>query len=187
MCRQNSRNSWLQTRSSGYSGLRHFFLFEWGEEEAQARVLAELIYRLKSDRGRRAWEYYAEFIVKKSRSRVNWSEYSAVIPVPGSKPASVHSRIFAECLAGQTGLPLRDLLYKTPGAQSQKTLSAAQRHALKSFGLKSGHTEHFTKYILVDDVLTTGESAHQCHKALGGAPGAAVLTLLFRAKQTVEY
>lgn len=175
----------LKQSSADILTAQHFFMFEWQVSENHS-ALAELIYRLKSDRGAQAWNFYSEQIIKAQHKILNWSDYTAIIPIPSSRKSSVHSRLFAESLASLTGLPVKDALYKLPGLVSQKRLSAEQRHSRSAFRRCANNTEHFTKYILVDDVLTTGESAQQCHKALGEDGDSVVLTLLYRAKKTKQ-
>lgn len=108
-------------------------------------------------------------------------------------PVPLHSRRFRErrfnqstelarTLSKLSGLPCRDLLRRTRYTTAQATLTRKQRlkNLAGAFGLKARHPGSVPSHILlIDDVFTTGSTAHECALALkkAGARHIAVLTI----------
>ena len=157
----------------------HIYLLDWRPGESAA--LSRMVYRMKSDFSVPAWKVYAAEIFNKAEGRICFSDYQGFVPIPGSKPSSVHSLLLARYLAEWSRRPLLDLLYKEH-ALEQKKRKARDRQTGSGITRKPKTSEHFTRLIFVDDVLTTGESFRQSCKALNCNEDSPVLTLFYRPK-----
>ncbi len=157
---------------------RHFYLLEWFKNDGF--FIDQLVYRLKSDNSPAAWAFYSKLL--KYLCPVNFKNYHAIVPIPGSKSSSVHSLVFAQELAKLTGLPVLTLLQKNNSFEEQKKGTAAQRSRQKMACVKEQKFEQFTKFVFVDDVLTTGQSFFQSNLALNGQFENIILTLFYRPK-----
>lgn len=159
---------------------KHHYLIAWNKNESD--VISQLIYRLKSDNSCLAWSFYAYLFYRILKEKIDFKNYQALIPIPGSKKNSVHAKIFAQEFSKLSGLPTLDILTKKADLSEQKVLSAAQRKAAAGIVLKTPMVEHFTKYIFVDDVLTTGQSFFQSNKAVNGQNENIIITLFYRPR-----
>ena len=110
-----------------------------------------------------------------------------VIPVPHhwweqlGRPHLSPSTL-AETLADQIGVPARfDLLAKVKKTEKQALLPVTKRKAnlRGAFGIGGGATLGGSTVLLVDDILTTGTTAHECAKVLKQAGAAKVLVAVF--------
>ena len=94
-----------------------------------------------------------------------------------------HGRLLAEAVAGELGLPCRQLLVRRGSDRPQARLNreARQRNLRKAFAPVGKIT---APVLLVDDVLTTGTTAMRCLEALreGGAEEMTVLTVTWAAR-----
>ncbi|MEJ6718007.1 MAG: ComF family protein [Akkermansiaceae bacterium] len=88
-------------------------------------------------------------------------------------------------LSKLTGLPLSNALKRVRSTRTQTKLSRKQRlsNLRGAFRLKRGHLDRIrgAQVILVDDVFTTGATAHECTRILkqeGQASKVAILTLV---------
>jgi len=160
---------------------RHASIFEY---RGDAR---ELVFHYKFKGRARLGPFFAEWLAGET---VSAPPETAVVPVP-SRPRTVRARGFApveflaRCLARQRGLPYVACLARGKGV-SQKALDYETRLAnlegrispLPSAGrLADGNA------ILVDDIFTTGATAHECAAVLKKA-GAASVTVLTVAMET---
>ncbi|MEK6628528.1 MAG: hypothetical protein AABY53_07870 [Bdellovibrionota bacterium] len=161
---------------------QHHYLLCWNKDESDA--LSQMIYRLKSNNSKQAWVFYAKIFFNRicAVKKFDFKKYQSLIPIPGSKQSSTHSRLFANELSSLTGLPVYDLLAKEAHSLEQKSLSAEQRKLRTTFRLKNPQIEHFTNCIFVDDVVTTGESFLQCNGAIGGSAQNPIFSLFYRPK-----
>lgn len=110
-----------------------------------------------------------------------------IVPVP-LHPARLRQRrynqaaLLATSLAKHTGIPARlDLLRRCRPTRALAGMSASQRREelLDAILLKPGAQVAGRVFMLVDDVITTGTTAHHCALALraGGAARVEVLTI----------
>jgi ComF family protein len=92
-----------------------------------------------------------------------------IIPVPMYKHKKKynHAEIIAKIISKMLNIPLRtDILYKLDGAPEQHSLKAAQRSEYLNF-FKVNKTNLTGKtIILVDDVITTGNTMRRCKELL---------------------
>lgn len=172
-------NNILRPQCSHISQLRHKYLLRWNKGENN--VLSEMVYRLKSNNSVAAWAFYAKLLY--NFLDLNFKTYKALIPIPGSSKNSVHALLFARQLSILTGLPVVDILSKKTESFEQKTLTAEQRKNKVFIELRQPiFFEQFTKYIFVDDILTTGESFNQCNKAINDNSDNIIISLFYRPK-----
>lgn len=161
----------------------HRYLLRWPKHPTPSEdFVGEMVYRMKGRRGAAAWCLYSELLFLKIQPDFGFGCYRRLVPIPGSKQASVHARLLARCLALHTGLEVADVLQKS-SVQEQKKLTADERRRGSPIHLGRPRTEDFTGTVLVDDVLTTGESARQSKKALGCGENTPILTLFYRPKE----
>ncbi len=110
-----------------------------------------------------------------------------VIPVPHHWSehvwrAHVSPTTLAETLASMVRVPARfDLLRKIKHTPKQATLPATTRktNLRGAFGMGGGATLGGATVLLVDDILTTGSTAHECAKVLKQAGAAKVYVAVF--------
>ncbi len=173
---------------SHLAGFGHYYLLEWNKGESAE--LSQMVYRLKSDNSRQAWAFYAGLFYKMLKNNVDFKNYQALIPIPSAKQSSTHAKIFAQELSALSNLPVLDVLSKnTPSAEQtseqpaeQKALSAKQRKEKVYIELKGSLSEDITKFIFVDDILTTGESFLQSNRAVNRGSENLILSLFYRPK-----
>lgn len=164
---------------------QHYYFLNWRKNESD--VLSQMIYRLKADNSKAAWAFYAKFFYKVLKLKIDFTQYDAIIPIPGSQKNSVHAKLFAKELSVLCGLPVNDILLKKTEALAQKTLSAEQRRRVTSIQrVEAVLIENITKYIFVDDILTTGESFLQSNRALNENPENIILSLFYRPKSEFD-
>lgn len=167
-----------QNSSSHIGNSRHLFLIEW--KKGDSPHLDQMVYRLKSDNSTAAWSFYAkQLLLTKS---INFDNYNVLVPIPGSRPSSIHSLVFAEEIAKLTGLPVAQLLSKQPNSPEQKSVSLVMRKKLFLQKQSVSEAEEFTKCIFVDDVLTSGQSFYQANRVVGNSEENMIITLFYRSK-----
>jgi predicted amidophosphoribosyltransferase len=175
-----------QQECRSHIGGRHFYLFEWNSFDSDE--FSQLVYRLKSNNSEAAMRHYGELLLSKMRDLPGLAGFAGIVPVPSANAGSVHAHILAGILAKALQLPYLDLLVKE-GEADQKTLSASERShpsntcfRMRPDEVFTGETQALQKYILVDDVLTTGQSFKQASAALGGHASTVIATLFYRTK-----
>lgn len=170
---------------SHIKNLQHFYFLNWCKNESDA--LSQMVYRLKADNSKAAWAFYTQLFYRLLKLKIDFNSYDAIIPIPSSKKKSVHAKLFARELSVLCGLPVHDILIKKSEALAQKTLSAEQRkRAVCIERLEGILIENITKYIFVDDILTTGESFFQSNRALNDNSANIILSLFYRPKSEFD-
>ncbi len=110
-----------------------------------------------------------------------------VIPVPHRwweqvRRPHISPSTLAETLASKAGIPARfDLLSKIKHTEKQALLSVTKRKAnlRGAFGIGGRATLGGATVLLVDDILTTGTTAHECAKILKQAGASRVFVAVF--------
>lgn len=128
-----------------------------------------------------------------------FGDVHALIPVP-LHPAKFRSRgynqarLLADEIARATGIPVVEGLARSRNTTSQTELTQRERqeNVRDAFELTSGwHPTPNARYLLVDDVLTTGSTAGACAKALrdGGGVVAGLITVALdlRASDRMQF
>lgn len=159
---------------------QHFYLIEWTKGESA--VLSQMVYSLKSDNAVPALRFYAKLFLKKIKNEIHKEQFDAIIPIPGSNKKSVHSLILAEEVSKILGIPIKDVLIKSKEHYQQKKMTAEERKLNRNIILKNEQNEHFTKCLLIDDIVTTGESFFQACSALNSKQNNVILSLFYRPR-----
>lgn len=119
--------------------------------------------------------------------RCPWPAFSAVVPIPLHRQRLAErgfdqSLLLAEAVAGDFGVPLLPALQRTRDTVSQTRLAAAERwgNVREAFAVVPGVVLN-GNILLVDDLLTTGATAHYAAEALlSGGAGAVYLAVAAR-------
>lgn len=154
----------------------------------------DLIHRLKYGReihlarelGRLAMEAFRD-----PRLEPALSDGWALVPVPLHRSRLRHRHFnqaaeIARVLSARSGLPVVDALHRTRRTDTQTLLSRKQRmdNLRGAFSLSRCGTKWISKNpagaLLVDDVLTTGSTVHECARTLrkAGVNHIAVITVM---------
>jgi competence protein ComFC len=121
-------------------------------------------------------------------------------PVDGLVPVPLHpaklkergfnqSTLIASHLSAASGVPVVDMLTRTKKTVSQTTLTGRQRreNVADVFAVDARwHPRPGRRYVLVDDVRTTGATLSACAKALGAAAPARISVLTFALDMQAE-
>ncbi len=148
-----------------------YALYEWNPGESD--VLSTLFLSMKGSRSERKWKNMAPYF-----SRKRWSDEVCDLPIrfvpaPSSSGSPDHAYFWGKALAEQFQGELVSCLIKT-GKRHQRGASRRQRQRLrievdeKYSGLLNESTE--VLWVFVDDILTTGSTAHAAYEALGSPP-----------------
>lgn len=148
-------------------------LFAWVPGEQQ--VLSRLILSLKGSRQGHLWRHYAgEFLRRQLGSKCSSHSPMVLVPSPGRNGSEDHASLFTNALADASGaMVLRSLKRKEGALGPQKKKSKSQREQVGfewaenfSAELCSDILRH-RKVVFVDDIVTTGATAHAAWKKLG--------------------
>lgn len=145
---------------------------------------AAAVKRLKYDREPDRAGHLAQFLLPLLR---DFGHVDALVPVP-LHPGKERdrgfnqSRLIAQHLSHAGGIPVEDLLCRTRNTVSQTTLSGRQRreNVRNVFAVHaSWHPRPGRRYVLVDDVRTTGATLGACAEAITAVAPATVGVLTF--------
>jgi ComF family protein len=112
--------------------------------------------------------------------------FDAVAPVPLHwrrrwQRGFNQSEMLGRIVARRRGIPLRDVLRRVRATDAQAGLShtARRKYVAAAFGVRAGERLDGQRWLLVDDVMTTGSTVAACARALkkAGAARVAVLTV----------
>ena len=135
-------------------------------------VVKEGVLRYKKGGDRRAALFFAEAAAARCRKACSFdADYIAHIP---QRPEEIRSRGFdqarelTELLSKQLGLPVFDGLVKLYDVPPQKTLSQLYKRGNVAgiFDVAEPDAVAGKRFILFDDVKTTGETLEECSKML---------------------
>ena len=96
------------------------------------------------------------------------------------------------------GLPVLDVIRKQPTEKAQKHMTAEERKQTNLFSLNDKIYVEFTKkslvntlkplrFLLVDDILTTGISFQHCSAVLSSSEQNMIATLFYRPRTDVRF
>jgi len=148
-----------------------------------SKVIKELVLRLKYKKDFRSAEVMAELMAETISKYALEADYITYVPVSKSamkKRGYNQSKVMARILAKSFGIGLMDTLRKTGKAKDQIGLGREQRwrNIEGSFEIRKGADVIGKRFLLLDDVVTTGATAFWCAAALleSGASEVVVLT-----------
>lgn len=141
---------------------------------------------LKKTRNADYVETMAEEMVAVARERIDASAFDVVTFVPMRKGeyrrrGYNQSELLARETASILGVPCRELLVKRYDTRPQKSLKANERpgNVLGVYDALEDLTEQ--RVLLIDDVITTGSTLHECAKMLKLRGAVSVTALVFAA------
>jgi len=152
---------------------------DWAFRTARSAVVArdevlEVIHRYKYQRALWFEPFLADLLIQRAAPDLRQEPWDAIIPVP-LHPSKLREREFnqAERLARRlsvaTGIPLRRrLLRRVVATPTQTRLSRDERLAnvRRAFALRGDQWFNGERFVLVDDVLTTGATTNACAQVL---------------------
>ncbi len=158
-----------------------FFTSARSAVAAKAMVL-DVIHRFKYSRALWFENFLADLLLREAVPVLRESHFDAIIPVP-LHPLKLREREFnqAEILARHLGAALKipvetTILQRITPTLTQTKLTREQRAAntAGAFAVGNGWRLDGQKFILLDDVFTTGATTNAAAKALCGAGAAEV-------------
>jgi ComF family protein len=146
-------------------------------------ALREVVLRMKSHSGEGLAEAVAEVWAMRIAPALRPVAVDIVAPVPLHwlkrwRRGFNQSEVLAHCLARHLNVPCRPRwLRRIRSTGEQKALSASARrdNVRDAFRAGRGARLHGRTVLLVDDVLTTGATAHEAARALRAAGAARVI------------
>jgi len=145
-------------------------------------VVLEAIHRFKYQRALWFENFLADLLVREAVPALREQPWHGIVPVP-LHPLKLREREFNQAarlaapLAAATGIPLNEkLLRRIAPTATQTLLTRAERAAnmKNAFAVRPGVRLAGKKFVLVDDVFTTGATTSACARALRDAGAAEV-------------
>lgn len=152
-----------------------------------------IVYRMKRDYNLPTIRYCAKVLVKKivksfAKNGVSYKGFVVTYPPRRKKAVSKYGYDHAELLAKEVAKLLKlDIVkaFKNIGAEEQKALTKTQRFANASgaYALLDNISLKNKKFLIVDDVMTSGATLNICSRMLLSNGASAVVPVAF-AKDT---
>jgi len=147
----------------------------------------EVIHRYKYGRARWFEPFLASLLVGEATKAIDWAQWDGLVPVP-LHPLREREREFnqaermARHLGEATGLPvLKRVVRRLSSTRVQASLDRRERarNVAGAFGVVDAGRVKGGRFVVVDDVLTTGATTNAVASALrkSGAVSVAVWTL----------
>ncbi|MDZ4816467.1 MAG: ComF family protein [Verrucomicrobiota bacterium] len=162
---------------------------EFAFEEARAAYIAkgsvrELIHKFKYEQQLWLKNILGLWIEEATHLVEDWGQIDGLIPIP-LHPARKRERgfnqseVLAQTLAEKSGKPILKAINRVKYTNSQVTMNRAERltNLRKAFALNNKFELRGGYYALIDDVFTTGATAHECSRLLKKAGARKVLVL----------
>lgn len=147
-------------------------------------VLREAVLQLKFSRKTALAGPLGELLADELEEVASTWQAHALVPVPIHwtrrwERGFNQSELLAGVVAHRCGLPVRSALRRTRATPPQVGLTGAQRatNLRSAFAVDSRHLLPGGRFILVDDVTTTGATLAECASVLRGAGAAEVFAL----------
>ncbi len=169
--------------------------FYGGYYSEEGRVTEKLVYSLKRNYNKALTEFFAERLAKLIREKILYSEAEAseyFLTFPPRSEASLRKYGFdhVEMLCGRvsalTGIRL-EKIFKRVGGTEQKKLDTYGRNenAVSTLYVRRGAEPSGKRFIIIDDVVTTGATVGYASRLLkrGGAMEVRVVSLTRTGKK----
>lgn len=157
-------------KKNGLANLVKVFYYRPNDEDA---VQDGLIYTLKRTKNQRAVDFCVDSLEKTIRKLLpNFETYTVTYAPRSKKAIRIHghdqSALIARELARRLSLPFESTLVRDPRATEQKFLErdARLRNMRGRYRIKQGMDLTGKKYLLFDDVVTSGATMLSAAKAL---------------------
>lgn len=137
-------------------------------------VVREAIHRYKYNHHVWIERFLARLLCEAAAPEVSQAGYDGIVPIPlhwmrRLERSFNQAERLARALSQATGVPVQNrLLRRRTRTESQTRLSRSERAAnmKRAFEYRGQGGLHGTKWVLVDDVVTTGATASACAKVL---------------------
>jgi len=171
-------------RCSDYISLSHKGMnFKCYSSAYYSKVMKELVLRLKYKKDFKSAELLAELMVDTMSKYSLHADYITYVPVSRAalkKRGYNQSKVMAKIIGKNSGIKLMDTLRKTGKTKDQIGLGREQRweNIKGSFEIRKNAGITGKRFLLLDDVVTTGATAFWCAATLleNGASEVVVLT-----------
>lgn len=133
------------------------YLFSWKRDESELKN--RIMTMLKGNKSSDAWKYWAVEFIREHKQYKKIAGKTLFIPIVGK--TLDHSFYFAKSLSEVTGFPM-EKMFRQDKNKSSKGLRKRDRQRNKSkfyMGATNVKMSDFERIIVVDDILTTGETS----------------------------
>ena len=156
--------------------------YEWSP--GQSDIFSSMVLSLKGKYSRRYWARLAAEFVQKRLSLEMQNRPIKIVPAPSSSGKKDHAFWWGETLARELKADFVPCLQKAT-KRSQRGQSRQQRSKLR-ISVDEKYSDQIDSssealWVFVDDILTTGATAHAAYEALGSPPHFEVWVLGYRS------
>jgi predicted amidophosphoribosyltransferase len=156
-----------------------YSLYTWSDEFDF--MIRPLIYALKGGVIHEPWVLFAtRFLYLRSQLGLDWTSNSQIVIAP-RKNKKDHAFYWARSLSEQSQIQVLDCLQSEGPLVRQKSLSFAKRQD-RSFVSRGLERHPETKFIFVDDTITSGGTAQAVFEAIGCPQDFEVWTLVSKPR-----
>lgn len=157
-------------------------LYQW--YPGQSDMLSRLVLSLKGSHQKEAWKFYAHELSPRLALTLSPEQRLCIVPAPSQGHTKDHAFLWGEALAESLGARFMPMLKKTQ-SRHQRGADRGERALLEMDIIENytGSVDFSTKtrWILADDIVTTGATAMAAYRALGSPPHFEVWALAHRS------
>jgi ComF family protein len=112
----------------------------------------------------------AHALVRLTKQRLPWSSITGIVPVPARQNTENHpAHRLAELFSNLNTYPIRPVLRFIKKTQPQRGLKRKERLSNLKYSMRASIPLKGETLLLIDDVMTTGATLHECARALNAA------------------